>query len=56
MPDFERITRKLEIDLATNDRKPVITAFHAGLDRARTEVAIIAAIVAAIVTIAKVLA
>ena len=44
MPDFERVLRQLEIDMADNDRKLAIKAYHMGLDRARKEIAVIVAV------------
>ena len=48
MPDFERLTRKIAVDLAQNEyRRAIIAAEHRGEDRARMQVAIAAAITAA---------
>ena len=43
MPDMERLTRDLELHLANEKDKRIIEAYHAGLDRARKEVAVIVA-------------
>lgn len=44
MPDMERLTRQLELDMAGPDNAPVVAAYHAGLSRARKEVAVITGI------------
>lgn len=58
MPDFERAFRDLELHMLRDDE--VKTAYtkgkHAGLDRARMEIALIAAVVAVIVLVAAVCA
>lgn len=48
MPDFERLYRKLELDLAHGEEQRIVLAYHAGLDRARKEIAVIS-VVAAVV-------
>lgn len=46
MPDFERLTRRLEIDLARNGlQRKLIKERHSGEDRARKEIALIAGLV-----------
>lgn len=51
MPDFERITRDIEIHFAPNETElRIIKARHAGEDRARRQVAWLAAFIAGIVT------
>jgi len=56
MPDFERITRQLAIDLAPNEQvKMELKAYHKGLDHARIECAIIlSVIVIAVITVISV--
>jgi hypothetical protein len=46
MPDFERLLRKLELDMAPEEERPLIAARHQGEDHARKQVAIVAAVVA----------
>lgn len=46
MSDFERLTRNLELHLAKPEQRPYIEGYHAGLDRARWQVATIAVLVA----------
>jgi len=46
MPDFERATRRFEIAMAPPASRPLIEARHAGEDRARKQVAVVAAVVA----------
>lgn len=48
MPDFERVMRKLAVHIAPEDQKPVVEAYHKGLDRARVEVVYIVLFVAVI--------
>lgn len=49
MPDFERLTDKLALDLAkTPEERARINAYQRGKYRARKEVAIIAAITCAV--------
>lgn len=56
MPDFERPMRQIHIDMAKDEtEKRAIKAYYTGMDRARKEVAYIAAIVGAIVVFAKVM-
>lgn len=39
MPDFERLTRSLETDLAcTPERKAYVQGMHAGMDKARWQI------------------
>lgn len=55
MPDFERPLRSLQIDNAqTDEEKEVVVAYHAGLDRARKEVAFIAAFIAVLAVLAHI--
>jgi hypothetical protein len=54
MPDIERLTRQIELDYATTtERKAYIQGYHAGLDKARYEVAFIAVVIAMLFVIAK---
>lgn len=46
MPDFERLYRKLELHMANGEEQRVVMAYHAGLDRARKEIAVIFAVAA----------
>ncbi len=47
MPDFERIFRKIELDLApTPEAKAYVAGKHAGLDRARKEVLVVVGLIA----------
>jgi hypothetical protein len=53
MPDFERLTRSLELHLARDEKaKREVRAYHRGLDHARWQ---IVAVVAAGVVIASLL-
>jgi hypothetical protein len=45
MPDFEREFRQLRLDKASEADKRVVSAYFAGMDTARKEVAVIAAII-----------
>lgn len=54
MPDFERMTRQFHIDKAKTETERLIAgAYYMGMDRARKEVAWIAAVVALIVVLAN---
>lgn len=44
MPDFERITSKLEAEITTENEKLAVLAYRAGMNRARKEVAVIFAV------------
>lgn len=46
MPDFERLYRKLELRIANVEEQRVIIAYHAGLDRARKETAVVVCVAA----------
>lgn len=51
MPDFERLTRNLALDMAkTPNQRAIIEAYHRGQDHARREIAIIA-LITAIITV-----
>jgi hypothetical protein len=52
MPDMERLFRSLELHLEKDPQKrEVISAYHAGLDRARKEIALISLALAAVVVL-----
>ncbi len=57
MPDFERVTRSLELHMApTPEAKSFIAGKHAGLDRARKEMLVVVLIlVSALASFAMVL-
>ncbi len=58
MPDFERVTRSLELHLAsTPEAKSFIAGKHAGLDRARKQmlVVVVLVLVSALTSLATVL-
>jgi len=56
MPDFERLLRELELDLARDERqRELVAARHQGEDKARKEVAIVAAVLALLAFLAVVL-
>lgn len=46
MPDFERLYRKLELHMADGADQRIVMAYHAGLDRARKEIAIVMCVAA----------
>lgn len=46
MPDFEHLTRELEVSLSR--RPEIVKARHEGEDRARRQIALIVAVIAAV--------
>lgn len=58
MPDLERVVRDLERDLVADDpvKRAYVQGKHDGMDKARKEIAITAAVLAAMVVVVLVIA
>lgn len=55
MPDFERVLRRMELDIASNPlKKAEIAARHRGEDRARRQIVWIAVAIAIVATVARI--
>lgn len=53
MPDFERLLRDLHLYTTSEESRPLVEAYYKGKDRARKEVAVIAAAIAVGAFLAK---